>query len=146
MKLRLCVVSASLLILGAAALLFAQLNGGSQAHTLSKADALRLVRNIGTAEAEEKDFGKHGYGTLQDLSSHRFLPQYVGTAKNHGAEIRITDHDSATVEDYSLSVVVSPDGQHFQLSLVPNSGCGEALFLSDSFVIYEGRALDCPTG
>ena len=54
-----------------------------------------------------------------------------------------SDSSSATVRDYQLTVVASPDGQHFQMSLVPKSGCGYSLFTNENWVIYEAKAMGC---
>ena len=145
MKVRLRALLATVLVLGTAAVLFAQMKAGSNASVLSKAEALRLVRTIATAEAEKKNLENRGYASLQDLATPRFLSGYLG-GKTQGAGLKLSGPDSATVGNYTLSIVVSPDGQHFQLSLVPASDCGDAFFTSDSFLIYEGKALDCPTG
>jgi hypothetical protein len=55
--------------------------------------------------------------------------------------INVVDVHTARFKDYSLMVIPSADRQHFQLSLVPKSGCGYSLFTNESFVIYEAKAL-----
>ena len=101
---------------------------------LSSNEALTLVRTLSTIEAEKKD-AERSFVSLQKL-----LPRVM---QRRLQEINVLDANSATIRDYTLSVVPSADGQHFQLSLVPKSGCGYSLFTNEAFVIYEAKALGC---
>jgi hypothetical protein len=103
---------------------------------LSSNDALVLLRTLATVEAEMKS-AEHNYSSLDRLLEHRAMP------KKKAAEISKSDSSSATVRDYQLTVVASPDGQHFQMSLVPKSGCGYSLFTNENWVIYEAKAMGC---
>jgi hypothetical protein len=110
----------------------------SQAMTnqLAASEAVNLVRLISTIEGEKKAT-EQSFVSLQKLLQHRVMQSRL-------REINIVDVDSATIKDYRLSVVPSADGQHFQLSLVPKSGCGYSLFTNESFVIHEAKAPGCP--
>lgn len=103
---------------------------------LSSNEALVLVRTLATIEAELKSTD-HGFAGLDRLLGHRSMPP------KKALEMNKSDNSSATIRDYQLSVVVSPDGQHFQMSLVPKSGCGYSLFTNEAFVIYEAKAMGC---
>lgn len=105
------------------------------ADQLSSNEALSLVRALSTTEAEKKAT-EQSFVSLQKLLQHRVMQRRL-------PEINVLDTHSATIRDYKLSVVPSADGQHFQLSLVPKSGCGYSLFTNESFVIYEAKALGC---
>jgi hypothetical protein len=103
---------------------------------LSSNDALVLLRTLATVEAEMKS-ADHSFSGLDRLLEHRAMP------RKKAAEISKSDSSLATVRDYQLSVVVSPDGQHFQMSLLPKSGCGYSLFTNENWVIYEAKAMGC---
>lgn len=114
------------------------LNSHSQAMTnqLTANEAMNLVRIISTIEGEMKAT-EQSFVSLQKVLQHRVMQSRL-------QGISVVDIDSATIKDYRLSVVPSADGQHFQLSLVPKSGCGYSLFTNETFVIYEAKALGCP--
>ena len=95
--------------------------------------ALGLLRTFNTAQAMMKN-GKGHYGSIKDLVAVGYLdPKQFADA----------EESAAKVKDYKLSLVVSADGQHYQVSLRPAAGCGYALFSSDAAVIYEGNGLGC---
>lgn len=102
---------------------------------LSSTEALSLVRTLSTTESETKAT-EQNFVSLEKLLQHRAMQRRL-------REIGVIDAHSATIKDYVLSVVPSMDGQHFQLSLAPKSGCGYSLFTNESFVIYEAKALGC---
>lgn len=102
---------------------------------LSSTEALSLVRTLSTTEAETKAT-EQSFVSLEKLLQHRAMQRRL-------REIAVLDAHSATIRDYNLSVVPSSDGQHFQLSLAPKSGCGYSLFTNESLVIYEAKALGC---
>src|SRR5262245_3471468 len=77
---------------------------------LSSKDALRLMRTLATIEAEIKS-ADHSFAGLDKVLAHRSMSK-------EAKEISKSDSSSATIRDYQLSVVASPDGQHFQISLV----------------------------
>jgi hypothetical protein len=95
--------------------------------------ALALVRTFNTAQAEAKSRKGH-YGSVKDLVAVGYLdPEQFADAEEFGAKVK----------DYKLSLVVSADGQRYQVSLRPGAGCGYALFSSEAAVIYEGDGLGC---
>jgi hypothetical protein len=102
---------------------------------LAPEGALRLMRVLGTAEAEAEGL-QGSFVPLEQLLSHRSF-------QGHRSEFAVTDSTSARFKDYKLSVVVTGDGKHFHAALTPNE-CGYALSADDSYVIYEGHALGCP--
>ncbi|MDT7602894.1 MAG: hypothetical protein QOF61_891 [Acidobacteriota bacterium] len=132
MKLRLTTTIIALL-LGGLTLHAAQTASQQDAARLSQRQALGLVRTFNTAEAMLKLNGGK-YGSLEDLLKVNYMRR---------SEFAMSDDFAAGVKDYKLSVVVSADGQHYQVSLRPEAGCGYALFSSDAAVIYEGNGLDC---
>jgi len=103
---------------------------------LSSKQALALVRTLSSTEATFKGMGS-GYGSLQDALKLGQLEKSFS--------IVVIDSSSATVKDYRISVAATADGQHFQISLHPASGCGVSFFTNESGVIYQGIALGCPT-
>jgi len=106
---------------------------------LSSRQALNLVRTIASVEATIK-MKRSSYGSIQDAIA---FGQSYGDFKD--VAISSTDSSSATVKDYRISLVASADGQHFQVSLRPISGCGLGFFTNESGVIYQGNALGCST-
>ena len=105
---------------------------------LSSRQALSLVRTINTVQAIIKR-SRSNYGSLQDVVKQE------GSQLDKSLSIISSDGSSATVKDYRLSLVASADGQHYQISMHPISGCGVSFFTNESGVIYQGKALGCPT-
>ena len=103
---------------------------------LSPKQALSLVRTLNSTEATIK-WSRSNYGSLQDVIK---LGELGGTLS-----ITAGDSSSATIKDYQLSVVLSSDSQHYQISVHPSRGCGPSFFTNESGVIYQGAALGCPT-
>src|SRR5262245_11986458 len=135
MKLSFLIILAILCTLSAITIPVIQTRSQAMSDQLSPGEALTLMRVLSTTEAEKKQ-KEQSYVTLQKLLERR-LPQ------RRLQEIHLLDGNSATILDYRLSVVTSGDGQHFQISLVPKSGCGYSLFTNESIVIYEAKALGC---
>jgi hypothetical protein len=132
MKTRFAATLLALLLLGGLTLRAAQTES-SDASQLSQRQALGLVRTFNTAQVTLKMNGGK-YGSLADLLKVKYLAR---------EQFAVADDFTAGVKNYNLSVVVSADGQHYQVSLRPQSGCGYALFSSDAAVIYEGDGLGC---
>jgi len=135
MKPKLMLTFAILAVLSVITIPVVKTHSQAMSGQLSSNEALTLVRTLSTIEAEQKDT-EQSFVSLQKL-----LPRVM---QRRLQEINVVDTHSATTRDYKLSVVSSADGQHFQLSLVPKSGCGYSLFTNESFVIYEAKALGCP--
>jgi hypothetical protein len=103
---------------------------------LSAKQALALVRTVSSTEASLK-YKASGYGSLHDVIELAQLDKSWPLVS--------LDSSSATVKDYRIAVMVAADGQHFQVSMHPTTGCGVSFFTNESGVIYQGLALGCPT-
>lgn len=136
MKPTLMLTIAMLAVLSGVTIPIVKTHSQAMSNQLSSSEALTLVRALSTTEAEKKQT-EQSFVSLQNLVQHRAL-------QRRAQEINVLDANSATIRDYKLSVVPSADGQHFQLSLAPKSGCGYSLFTNETFVIYEAKALGCP--
>ena len=136
MKQKLILAVAMLAALSVITIPIVKTHSQAMSDQLSSTEALFLVRTLSTTEAEKKE-KEQSFVSLQKLLQHRAM-------QRRALEINVLDMHSARIRDYRLSVVPSADGQHFQLSLVPKSGCGYSLFTNESFVIYEAKALGCP--
>jgi Tfp pilus assembly protein PilE len=136
MKPKLMIVLAMLAVLSGITIPILNTHSQAMTNQLTSSEAINLVRMISTIEGEKKAT-EQSFVSLQKLLQHRVMQSRL-------QEINVVDVDSATIKGYRLSVVPSADGQHFQLSLVPKSGCGYSLFTNESFVIYEAKALGCP--
>jgi len=101
---------------------------------LSTKQALALIRTTNSTEHTIK-FKTSSFGSLEDVIKLSQLDR----------DLVLNDSSSATVKDYRLAIVASPDGQHYQVSLHPISGCGASFFTNESGVIYQGNALGCST-
>ena len=97
---------------------------------------LRLIRMVGTTEAEFSA-SEGGYVSLAALLKHRNFRGYA-------SKLELIDSTSAKTGGYILSVIPSADGKRFQVSLVPEQGCGVAYFSSENYLIYQGKGLGCP--
>ena len=127
----------ALLSLSGITIAFARSIPQDSPNQLTPKEALALVRTLNSAEQTIK-INESNYCALDVLLKRAdWFPRQ--------SEIVLSDNSSGTLKGYRLSVVVSADGKHYQLSLRPPSGCGVAYFTSDSGVIYEGKGLGCPT-
>lgn len=134
MKLRITLVFVALLCAAGMPFLV-QTNSEDTSKQLPLDKALSIVRAIGTVQAEVKS-KENRYLSLEDVLKYGSFP------RRH--EVSLNGRTSGTVKNYKLSVVLSDDSQHYQILLVPESGCGSAFFSNEDFVIYEGKALGCP--
>jgi hypothetical protein len=135
MKPQLLVVLAILATFGVITIPVFKTNSQALTDKVASNEALMLVRLVWTIEAEKKS-ANNSFVSLEELLKH-------GAMQGRLREINVVDVHTARFKDYSLMVIPSADGQHFQLSLVPKSGCGYSLFTNESFVIYEAKALGC---
>ena len=86
----------------------------------------------------------HQYAPLDSLLDHKFMKPY-------GIQVDQPGLTSATYENYSLLVTLSPDYMHYVAELIPmqtsgaaaNGACATAVFSNEKGVIYSGRALGC---
>ena len=105
-------------------------------NTFSTKQALALIRATNSTEHTIR-FKTSSFGSLEEVIKLDQLDRDFGVVLN--------DSSSATVKDYRLAVVVASDGQHYQVSVRPGSGCAPGFFSNESGVIYQGTALGCPT-
>jgi len=138
MKPQLLVVLAILATLSVITMPLFKTNSQALTDKTESNEVLSLVRLISTTEAETKT-KRNGFVALEELMTHRAM-------KGRLQEISMVDSHTAIFRDYTLTVIPYADGQHYQLSLVPKSGCGYTVFTNDSFVIYEAKALGCSEG
>ena len=134
MKLKLTGMVLAGLALFGGSILFAQSNTQEGGTKLSRDEALKVVRTIGTLEATmQAESGS--FQSFEQLYQHRAF-------RNKG-DVTIIDHYSGALKNYRLSVVATADGKQFRVSLKPAQGCGASFFEDESFIIYEGNALGC---
>jgi type II secretory pathway pseudopilin PulG len=135
MKPQFLVVLAILATLSVITLPVFKTNSQALTDKLESNEALSVVRLVATTEGEKKST-VNSFVTLRELMTH---PAMNGRLE----EISMVDSHTATFRNYTLTVIPSADGQHFQVSLVPKSGCGYTLFTNETFVIYEAKASGC---
>ena len=135
MKPQLLVVLAILATLSVITVPVFKTNSQSLTDKLETNEALGVVRLVAATEAEKKSAG-NSFVTLPELMAHPAM-------KGRLEEISMVDSRTATFRNYTLTVIPSADGQHFQLSLVPKFGCGDSLFTNETFVIHEAKAPGC---
>jgi len=107
-----------------------------QSEALSESEAIEVLRIVNTAQLDLK-MTKGRYGGLEELTSHRAFagrllrPTLVGS-------------DRATMKNYEVFLFLLPEGERYNVSLLPaQGGCQAAFFTGDSGVIYKGLALGC---
>ena len=102
---------------------------------VSEAGVAGIIRRVNTAQVNWK--AKHGtYADLWDLAKNKLLA-------DSKVPLNIKEHDTATIWDYELRVVVPSDRHHYMTALTKENGCGVAMFSSESAVIYRAKALGC---
>lgn len=135
MKPQLLVVLAILATLSVITMPVFKTNSQALTDKLESKEALSVVRLVATTEGEKKSAG-NSFVTLPELMTHPAM-------RGRHEEFSMVDSHTATFRNYTLTVIPSADGQHFQLSLVPKSGCGYTLFTNETFVIYESKVPGC---
>jgi hypothetical protein len=109
-----------------------------KADELSEFQALAAMRMINTFQAVASQEPRHQYLSLDELVSRRPL-------QNHElwlTTVQLLDSSTGTLKNYTVSIVVSPDRQHYVAQLI-GSGCALALFSNESGIIYTARGLGC---
>jgi hypothetical protein len=107
-----------------------------ESHQLSPREGLELVRAINTIQAEMK-LREQKYAGLGELLKASYF------RRSPNGRLTVGNGFAGKLKDYEVSVVVSADGQHYQVSLLPSAGCARALFSNESGLIYEGKGLGC---
>jgi hypothetical protein len=132
MKLKLLIGAVIIAGLGFLAFLDAKTPVVDSASQLSEDQALGVVRTIGAAEATmNASYGK--YGSLNDLIKANYIEFSDG--------FTMKDDNSGILKNYRLSIVPSPDGKHFQLSMTSTAACDTSVFTNESFAIYNGKPI-----
>jgi hypothetical protein len=110
-----------------------------KADELSESQVLAMIRMVNTLQvvAHEED-QRHQYASLDVLVYRRHQNHELWLPNLH-----LTDSSTGTLKNYTVSVVVSADGQHYVAEMI-GSGCALALFSNESAVIYTARGLGCP--
>jgi hypothetical protein len=110
-----------------------------KADQLSEREVFGLMRTINTAQAEAFFDSRHQYLSLDELVSRR----HVNSSELWLPALSLRDSSAGTLKNYSVSVVVSTDGQHYVSEMISSSSCGLALFSNESGIIYTATALGC---
>lgn len=133
--------------LGALSALWPRPASQGTSEQLSDREAVSLVRTANTAEATFRARA-NAFANLDKLVEQGFFQRPNPRSASYSPSIlpTLVDATSGTVKDYKFSVVVSEDGNHYSISLMPTqpSGCRLSLFSNEAGVIYRGWALGCP--
>ena len=106
---------------------------------LSKPEALGLMRTINSFQVAPFQGPRHQYVSLEELvaqpheKAHELLL----------SSILLKDSSTGTLKNYTVSIVVSTDGQHYVLEMLSSASCGLALFSNESGIIYTATSLGC---
>ena len=110
-------------------------------HQLPPWQALGAMRTINTLQGAAFQEPRHQYLSLDELVSqaHRNVEheQWLTT-------LPLLDNSAGTLKNYRVSVVVSPDRQHYAAQLISSSSCGLAVFSDEYGIIYTARGMGCP--
>jgi hypothetical protein len=96
---------------------------------------LTLMRAINTAENAERAASGQ-YLPLERLVTSKMMARVSQAVTFNG--------DDATYMGQIVRVLVSADGQRYQVQLVPPSGCGVSFFTDERGLIFEGKVIGCP--
>jgi hypothetical protein len=107
---------------------------------LSEAEALGLVRTINTFQVAPFQGPRHQYVSLEELVAQRHEKAHELLLST----VLLKDSSTGTLKNYTVSIVVSADGQHYVLEMLSSPSCGLALFSNESGIIYTARGLGCP--
>jgi hypothetical protein len=132
--------------LGGAVSLGSRAKAQEPSDRLSRAEAHGVLRRVGTHFAVIQNRTKRFPSALTEVvgdPEFRRVEREVRSRQGGLPAMTLEGDGRVRVKDYTLSAVVSAEGQSFQLRLMPDEGCGAAYFLGDSFVIYDATALGC---
>ncbi|HLZ49969.1 MAG TPA: hypothetical protein VKP61_04410 [Candidatus Acidoferrum sp.] len=107
---------------------------------LSEPEALGLMRMINTFQVAPVQGPRHQYVSLEELVAQRHEKAHELLLST----VLLKDSSTGTLKNYTVSIVVSADGQHYVAQLISSSSCASALFSNESGVIYTARGLGCP--
>lgn len=145
-------------LLGAIVATVARPHPQEKADQLSESEVLGLMRTINTAQVKsgflcvnsvcEEPSGPRDqtavsdhYQSLDELVSRI---RHVNSSEPWMPTLQIIDSSEGTLKGYKVSVVVSPDRQHYVAQLIKSSDCGLALFSNETGFIYTATTLGCP--
>jgi hypothetical protein len=94
-------------------------------------DGVNLARAINSAQARQGGL----YAPFTNLLQDRALVRFAPSIRMEGEDGKIGSH--------RVVLTLSTDRRHYQLAIVPDSGCGQAWFSGDGGVIYTGSPLGC---
>jgi hypothetical protein len=98
------------------------------------------MRTINTFQVAPFQGPRRQYDSLDELVAQRH-------EKSHElvlSTIILKDSSTGTLKNYTVSVAVSADGQHYLTQLIGSSSCPLTLFSNESGIIYTARGLECP--
>jgi hypothetical protein len=126
-------------LLGSIVAVVARPHPQEKADELSEWQALGAMRTINTFQAVAFQEPRHQYLSLDELVSqpHRNDHEQWLTS------LPLLDGSAGTLKNYRVSVIVSPDRQHYAAQLIGFSSCGLTVFSNESGIIYTGRGLGC---
>jgi hypothetical protein len=107
---------------------------------LSEPEALGLMRTINTFQVAPFQGPRHQYVSLEELVAQRHERAHELLLST----VLLKDSSTGTLKNYTASIVVSADGQHYVAQLISSSSCASALFSNESGIIYTARGLGCP--
>lgn len=120
------------LALVAVTVITTQIASGQEPAPYDAKAGVMLMRMINTAENAEHRNGR--YAALEQLLVHPMMTRVTQSVTFNGSE--------ATYLGQMLRLVVSADGQRYQVALVPPSGVGIAFFTDERGLIYSGKVID----
>jgi hypothetical protein len=123
-------------LLGSIVAAIARPHPQEKADELPPWEAVGAMRTINTFQAVAFQEPRHQYLSLDELVSqpHRNVEheQWLTT-------VPLLDSSTGTLKNYRVSVVVSPDRQHYAAQLISSSICGLAVFSNESGNIYTAK-------
>ena len=99
--------------------------------------ALAFLRTVNTLQA---DGSASRYRGLIELVAD---PALAPSFEPFRSQLTVTG-DDVDLAASRVTLVVSRDRRHYQIAIVPTTGCRTSWFSSDSGTIYRGMPLGCP--
>jgi hypothetical protein len=126
-------------LLGSIVATIARPHPQEKADELTEPEALGLMRTINTFQVAPFQGPRHQYVSLEELVAQRHEKAHELLLST----VLLKDSSTGTLKNYTVSIVVSTDGQHYVLEMLSSSSCGLALFSNESGIIYTGTGLGC---
>jgi len=136
-------MTGSLLVLGAMLLfLVGHETGRAQTgeQTLSRSEAVQIMRALNTAEADSIALSKHGL-TMETVQEHRFVKQLdpqIGLSTRAGS-------DSALVKGHEVRLLLAQDQLHYTITIrsLGQSECPTIYMTNETGIMYTGVPASC---